>query len=105
MDCGPTALYIIGRYYHADLSIEKLRELTEIGKEGVSLLGISDAAEKIGFKTMPVQCVLSELIADIKLPAILHWQQAHFVVLYKIRKNKFYISDPASGLHKLTTVS
>ena len=83
MDCGPTCLYIICNYYKVNISIEKLRELTEIGKEGVNMLGISDAAEKIGFKTLPAQCNIKELTNDIKLPAILHWGQQHFVVLYK----------------------
>lgn len=102
MDCGPSCLYIVCKFYKQAISIEKLRELSEIGKEGVSLLGISDAAEKIGFKTLPVQCSLSELSNDIKLPAILHWGQEHFVVLYKIKSGSFYISDPASGLVKLS---
>ena len=51
MDCGPTCLYMISRYYGRVFALQKLRELTEIGKEGVNLLGISDAAEKIGFQT------------------------------------------------------
>ncbi len=100
MDCGPTSLYIICKYYKVDVSVEKLRELTEIGKEGVNMLGISDAAERIGFKTLPAQCNIKELTNDIKLPAILHWGQQHFVVLYKIKKDRYYISDPAKGLIK-----
>ena len=100
MDCGPTCLFIICKYYKIDIAIEKLRELTEIGKEGVSMLGISDAAEQIGFKTLPVQCNIKELVDDIKLPALLHWGQNHFVVLYKIKKDRYYISDPARGLIK-----
>ncbi len=98
MDCGPTCLYIICKYYQTNIAIEKLREFTEIGKEGVNLLGISDAAEKIGFKTLPAQCTIAELVKDIHLPAILHWGQEHFVVLYKTKTNRFYISDPAIGL-------
>lgn len=68
MDCGPTCLYIICKHYKLNIAIEKLRELSEIGKEGVSLLGISNAAEKIGLKTLPAQCTLKELANDIKLP-------------------------------------
>lgn len=102
MDCGPTCLYIICKYYKANISLELLRELTEIGKEGVNMLGISDAAEKIGFKTLPAQCNIKELLGDINLPAILHWGQHHFVVLYKIKNNMFYISDPARGLLQYT---
>lgn len=98
MDCGPTCLYIIGRHYGRSFSIEKLRELTEIGKEGVNLLGISDAAEKTGYRTLAVQPTLHEVKQDLQLPCILHWSQKHFVVLYKFKNGKFYVSDPARGL-------
>lgn len=102
MDCGPTCLYIISMQYGRNFSLEKLRELTEIGKEGVNILGISDAAEKIGFRTLAVQPTLQQLKDDVKLPCILHWRQNHFVVLYKIKKNAFYISDPGKTLLKYT---
>jgi ATP-binding cassette, subfamily B, bacterial len=101
MDCGPTSLYMVSKYYGRSFSIEKLRELTEIGKEGVNILGISDAAEKIGYRTQAVQLDIVEL-KEAKLPCILHWQQNHFVVLYKIKRNQFYIADPGAGLIKLT---
>lgn len=100
MDCGPTCLYMVSKHYGRNFSIEKLRELTEIGKEGVNILGISDAAEKIGYRTQSVQLNITEL-EKAKLPCILHWQQNHFVVLYKIKRNQFYIADPAIGLIKL----
>jgi ATP-binding cassette, subfamily B, bacterial len=100
MDCGPSCLYMIGKHYGRNFSIEKLRELTEIGKEGVNILGISDAAEKIGFRTQAVQLSLTDLKENIKLPCILHWSQNHFVLLYKIKKNAFYISDPGKCLLK-----
>jgi ATP-binding cassette, subfamily B, bacterial len=100
MDCGPTCLYMVSKYYGRNFSIEKLRELTEIGKEGVNILGISDAAEKIGYRTQAVQLNIAEL-KEAKLPCILHWQQNHFVVLYKIKRNQFFIADPGSGLIKL----
>jgi ATP-binding cassette, subfamily B, bacterial len=100
MDCGPTCLHMVSKYYGRNFSIEKLRELTEIGKEGVNILGISDAAEKIGYRTQAVQLNIAEL-KEAKLPCILHWQQNHFVVLYKIKRNQFYIADPGSGLIKL----
>ncbi len=102
MDCGPSCLYIIGKHYGRSFSIEKLRELTEIGKEGVNILGITDAAEKIGFRTQALQLSLNDLRTNIKLPCILHWSQNHFVVLYKIKKNAFYISDPGKSLLKYT---
>jgi ATP-binding cassette subfamily B protein len=100
MDCGPTSLYMVSRYHGRPFSIEKLRALTEIGKEGVNILGISDAAEKIGFRTLAVQPTLQELREDVQLPCILHWQQNHFVVLYKIKKRKYYVADPGKSLLK-----
>ncbi len=102
MDCGPSCLYIISKHYGRSFSIEKLRELTEIGKEGVNILGISDAAEKIGFRTQALQLSLTDLKNNVKLPCILHLSQNHFVVLYKTKGNAFYIADPAKSLLKYT---
>ena len=102
MDCGPTCLYMVSCHYGRRFSLEKLRELTEIGKDGVNLLGISDAAEKIGFRTQALQVSMTELKNDIQLPAILHWGQNHFVVLYEVKRNHFYIADPAKALLKYT---
>ena len=102
MDCGPTCIYIISKHHGRNFSIEKLRELTEIGKDGVNLLGISDAAETIGFRTQALQASVAELANDIQLSAILHWGQNHFVVLYKVKRNQFYIADPAKALLRYT---
>ncbi len=101
MDCGPSCLYMIAKFSGRNFSIGKLRELTEIGKEGVSILGISDAAEKIGFRTRALQVSLTE-IQNAGLPCILHWKQKHFVVLYKIKRNRYWIADPAKGLLTLS---
>ncbi len=100
MDCGPSCLYMVAKFYGREFNIEKLRELTEVGKEGVNILGISDAAETIGFRTLAAQLPMEDL-ADVKLPAILYWRQNHFVVLYKIKRDKFFISDPGRGLTTL----
>jgi len=113
-DCGPTCLRIVAKYFGRHYNLETLRELTWKTREGVSLLTISDAAEKIGFRTQGVKITLDK-ISEIPLPAIIHWTQNHFVVLYKIKKkdsflssifgkcrkvNTYYISDPAHGLLK-----
>lgn len=99
MDCGPTCLRMIAKYYGKHYSLKSLREFSYISREGVSLLGISDAAESIGFRTSGLRISLNQLINDVPLPCILHWQQDHFVVCYKIKKKRsgyvFYISDPA----------
>lgn len=100
-DCGPISLRIIAKYYGKEYSAEMLRRHCYISREGVSMLGISDAAEYIGFRTIGVRISFKQLAEDALLPCILHWNQNHFVVCYKIekkRKGKYniYISDPAS---------
>jgi ABC-type bacteriocin/lantibiotic exporters, contain an N-terminal double-glycine peptidase domain len=96
MDCGPTCLRMIAKYYGRSYTLQTLRERSFITREGVSMLGISDAAETIGFRTTGVKISLEQLKKETLLPCILHWNQNHFVVLYKVKNNKFYISDPAS---------
>lgn len=100
-DCGPTTLRIISKYYGKLINIQKLRNLAETNREGSSLFGISAAAEKIGFRTIGARLTIEEL-DNVHLPCILHWNGAHFVVLYKIKKNNYYISDPAIGLIQYT---
>src|SRR5215216_5419107 len=98
MDCGPTCLRMISNHYGKRVEMDALREKIQIGKEGVNLLGISEAAEHVGFRTQSVRISLKSLSSEALLPAILHWNQNHFVVLYKVRSKKFYIADPARGM-------
>jgi len=84
MDCGPTCLRMIAKHYKRSYTLQTLREKSFITREGVSMLGISDAAESIGFHTQGVKITLEQLMEDAPLPCILHWNQNHFVVLYKI---------------------
>ncbi len=106
MDCGPSCLRIIAAYYGRKWSLATLRDRCHITKEGVSMLGISDAAESIGFRTMGVKIPFEQLCEEAVLPCIVHWNQRHFVVVHKIRKHRtktfVYVSDPASGLLKYT---
>ena len=95
MDCGPSCLRMIAKYYGRSYTLQNLREKCFITREGVSMLGISDAAESIGMYTQGVRITLQQLLEDVPLPCILHWNQNHFVVLYKIKNHQFYISDPA----------
>lgn len=88
MDCGPTCLAMISKSYGKNYNIEHLHDLCNISNEGVSLYGISIAAEKIGSHTVGTQLSLIQLIDEMPLPCILHWNQNHFVVLYKIKKTK-----------------
>ncbi len=100
-DCGPTCLKIISKYYNKNISVQELRALSETTREGSSLLSLSQSAENIGLRTLSVKISL-ESLSEVNLPCILHWNKNHFVVLYKIKKDKFYISDPAHGLLKYT---
>jgi ATP-binding cassette subfamily B protein len=102
MDCGPSCLRMIARHYGKTYSLQTLRERSYITREGVSLLGTSDAAESIGFRTMGVKLSFEQLEKDAVLPAIAHWKQRHFIVVYKIKRNKVYCADPAIGLISYT---
>ncbi|MDR0829083.1 MAG: hypothetical protein LBN95_03100, partial [Prevotellaceae bacterium] len=84
MDCGATCLRMISKFYGKIYSNQFLREKSFITREGVSMLGISEAAESIGFRTQGVKIDVGALRAT-PLPCILHWNQNHFVVLYKIK--------------------
>lgn len=86
MDCGPSCLRMIAKFYGHSYSLQNLREKCFITRQGVSMLGISDAAESIGLRTQGVRVSLEQLIEDVPLPCILHWNQNHFVVLYAIKK-------------------
>jgi ATP-binding cassette subfamily B protein len=96
-DCGPTCLKIIAKHYGKTIHIQELRDSSETTREGSNLLFLSDAAEKIGFRTLGVKLSL-ERLEEAPLPCILHWNKNHYVVLYKIKKGTYYISDPAFGL-------
>jgi ATP-binding cassette subfamily B protein len=100
-DCGPTCLKIISKHYGITLNIQTLRQLSETTREGSNLLNISDAAEKIGFRSLGVKLNVTQL-EEAPLPCVLHWNSNHYVVLYKIKKGIFYISDPAIGLIEYT---
>ncbi len=98
MDCGPTCLRIIAKYYGKQYSLQFLRERMYQTREGVSLNNISDTAESIGFRTLGAKISFDKMRDEVPLPCIAHWQQKHFIVIYKITKNKVFVSDPAHGL-------
>ena len=101
-DCGPACLRMIAKHYGHSYSLEMLRTHSFISREGVSMLGISDAAEYLGMHTLGVKITFEQLANEAVLPCILHWNQNHFVVCYGIKKKRFsddykiYIADPAS---------
>ena len=103
MDCGPSCLAMIAKHYGLQPNIEKIRRSCALNKEGVSLLGISKAAESIGFKTIGGRLTFNTLAKEVPHPCIVHWNQNHFVVVYKVKKyskGKYivYVADPAKGL-------
>lgn len=102
MDCGPTCLRIITKHYKYTISLPKLRRLSETTRSGSSMKGIAEAAEQIGFRTLGVKINFRKLQEEAPLPCIVFWNERHFVVVYKIKKNQVYISDPAHGLLKYT---
>lgn len=100
-DCGPTCVKIIAKHYGKTINTQQLRDLSETTREGSSLLGLSDAVESMGFKSLGVKLSYNKLL-EAPLPCIVHWNKNHYVVLYKIKKDTVYISDPAHGLITFT---
>lgn len=98
-DCGPTCLKIIAKHYNKTIPLQYIRNLSETTREGSSLLGLSEASEKLGFRSLGIKITLAKG-KDMPMPCIVHWNKNHFAVLYKIQKNTYYISDPAHGLLK-----
>ena len=109
MDCGPTCLRMVAKYYGKVYSVQHLRSRSYITREGVSMLGISDAAESIGLRTKGYRLTWEQLRDEVPFPCIIHWNQRHFVVVYDFKKPSFskkrgsgdeviFIADPAIGL-------
>lgn len=102
MDCGPTCLRMVAKYYGRSISLQKLRAVSETTRQGTSLANIAYAAEKVGFRTLGVKLNFNKLKEEAPLPCIVHWNQNHFVVVYKIKKGTVYVADPGHGLLKYT---
>ena len=97
MDCGPTCLRMVAHHYGKTYPLQTLREHTHSTRDGASLLGISEAAKAIGMNAVAVRLPFNKL-EHIPLPCIAHWKKHHFIVIYKVKKQKIYIADPAYGL-------
>lgn len=103
MDCGPACLQMLSKFFGKEYSLDYLREQCYLTKDGVSLLGISQAAQHIGMEALSVKLSVETLIEKQFTPIVLHWNQNHFVVLYQIKKTwrgkyLFKIADPRFGL-------
>jgi len=106
MDCGPTCLRMIAAYYGRNFSLKTLRTRSFITRQGVSMLGISDAAESVGLRATGVRLSFEQLRDQARLPCIVHWKQNHFAVVWKIHSDRswfgksqiwVYVADPARG--------
>lgn len=103
MDCGAACLQSICKYYGKNVDLQYIRELCHITRNGVSMLGIADAAEALGFKTIGIKLNLNQLANDVHLPCIIHWSQQHFVVVVSVNKRLVTIMDPAVGILRYNT--
>jgi ATP-binding cassette subfamily B protein len=101
-DCGPTCLKIIAKHYGKTIPIERLRATAETTREGSSIMGLSDAAEAMGLRSLGVKMNFDILKKEKPFPCIVHWNKNHFAVVYKIQKDQVFISDPSIGLIKYT---
>jgi ATP-binding cassette subfamily B protein len=108
MDCGPTCLRMVADHYGKQFSLQYLREHCYIDREGVSMRGMGEAAEKIGMRTLVAKLTFESNgeenpgLLDAPMPCIVHWQQKHFVVVYKVSKKFIWIADPAVGKRKIS---
>ena len=95
-DCGAACLVMVARYWGKRFSVNRLRDISNVDRNGASLRGLSTAAESISFSTRPVKASLDRL-AQQQLPAIIHWEGKHFIVVYEITNKEVVIADPAIG--------
>jgi ATP-binding cassette subfamily B protein len=100
MDCGPTCLRMIAKFYDLKITVDELRERAFIGKDGVSFAGLAEAAESINLQSLALNIPFQTLKEDIPLPCIAYWRQRHFVVVHKLDKKHVHVADPAFGLIK-----
>ena len=105
MDCGPACIRMIASHYGKEYPLSYLRSLSHLTREGVSVAGIRDALGEIGMESATVEVTPEQLREKCPLPAILHWEQNHFVVLYGVRRSrltgrwKYCVANPAYGKH------
>ncbi|MDJ0734767.1 MAG: peptidase domain-containing ABC transporter [Nostocaceae cyanobacterium] len=100
-DCGAACLVMVSRYWGKRFSVNRLRDIANVDRNGASLRGLSAAAESIGFSTRPVKASLDQL-AKQKLPAIVHWEGKHYIVVYEINRKHVIVADPAIGQRTLS---
>jgi ATP-binding cassette subfamily B protein len=98
MDCGPACLKMVAGFHKKNFSLDTIRRKCYITREGVSFLGLSEAADSLGFRTIGVKIPFEILSGNVPMPCIVHWRQKHFIVVYRIKDDKIWAADPAVGL-------
>ncbi|MBP7185101.1 MAG: peptidase domain-containing ABC transporter [Saprospiraceae bacterium] len=101
MDCGATCLRMVALHYGKYFSLDYLREISHLDRNGISLLSLNNAAETIGFQSLAANLSYDDLINQVPLPAILHWDNNHFVVAVAGDEKQLTIADPAFGKKQL----
>ena len=101
-DCGPASLKMVAKYFGKYYSLQYLRDQCGIHKKGVSLLDLSYGAEHIGLHTLAIKCRTNDVVQQIPFPAIIHWNENHFVVVYHADKKHIWVADPTRGHVKYT---
>ncbi len=99
-DCGPASLKIVAKHFGKYYSLQYLRDMCGITKEGVSLMDLSAGAESIGLRSLSIKCTIEDLVTQVPFPAILFWNNNHFVVVFDANKRHVWVSDPAKGIIK-----
>ncbi|SHJ33192.1 peptidase domain-containing ABC transporter [Aquimarina spongiae] len=97
-DCGPTCLRIISKHYGKVIPLETIRTLSQTTRTGSSFLGLAEAAENLGFRAVGIRTDYDTFKEDVPFPCIVHWKKYHFVVVYKVKNDIIYVSDPSYGL-------
>ena len=100
-DCGAACLVMVGRYWGKNFSINRLRDIANVDRHGASLRGLAAAGESLGFAVRPIKASLDKL-AEQSLPAIIHWEGKHYIVVYEISKKHIIVGDPAIGQRHLS---
>jgi len=98
VDCGPTCLRMISKYYGREYSSQYICGKINVGREGVSLLGLDKAARALGMHALGVRITFKKLERDVHLPCIAHWEQNHYIVIYRIQENRVFVANPRYGL-------
>ena len=96
-DCGPASLKMVARHFGRYYSLQHLRDLCGITREGVSLANLATGAESIGLHTLAIRCTMDDLVFRVPFPAIIFWNECHFIVVYDANQKYVFVADPAKG--------